>query len=1134
MRQIMFVFIFLFTMAGAASSESQEPSKKAKGTELEANLTNSLDMQFVKIPAGELQMGITENDAARLIQSRLVDWPLRDWKKKVHKVTLTMDYYIGKHEVTVGQFRKFVEATNYYTNAEDGFNAVRTTVIEGAITAGNWRDPKFKQGEDHPVVCVTSVDAQKFIDWLNKTDKKKPERWEYRLPTEAEWEYAALGSKWTKFPWGNEWKEGCCQPAPEGLCFNLFKPEFLEFRTLPVGSFSPKGDSPFGVCDMSGNVSEWCLDWYEDNYPKKDQPDPLGPVPGTISRNGIYASPYTTDEESDLRIQQTMKSRVFKGDSWYDEQRFMSIAQRRYHPYGQKSYIGFRVALAPIVPDRKWPAARAVRPQPGVDVMAPTKSSRERLAAFKADDAVTEELYKEIVAADQMGILVSLEKKPERAIAKYDALMEDLSHRTSRFNRSDAQQRPPTVGELGLLLLAGTDPRMPKSNAYEKGFSTIKDCTEIVLDEMKPRRLLLRQLIKSWMSIWISGKKEFITLAQFYELKEVASKLAAMAVAPNTKPEIRFNCLYTLINLGGQPELESLAPLFENRELVPETLFRRAPEWVENRVPQQWRDLALLVMIRIARCETEEFGFSQAKADTIPSRYDMDLAFLNEAARKTAFKKWQAREKNLPRPAPKADELNKDIKAPQFIEPQKDVGKLPKLPGKAPVFCVVTKVDKASETFNYFLLYDEIVNTEKIVEDEKGVVKKKTSNSLMTNRNEEKTGRSLKGMVISNGNGMIIPLKQAMEELPGKLVFFCDDFEGLHPIYRKMLAEGTWIIEIEKPKGLRVESPLAAMKEPSKDMPTPKRHMADLGGGMKMELVLIPAGKFKMGSGESAKDTAAFFNKTYRENFPADGGGGLEEDFFKNEHPQHDVSITKPFFMGMHHVTRGQFKQFVADTAYKTDTEKDKKLLAWGWDSNKKQFSNDKKYSWQNTGFKQTDEHPVVNVTWNDAVAFCKWLSKKEGQNYRLPTEAEWEYACRAGTTTRYPTGDDPKSIGKVGELADLTDVAVRAKIPDWKYMIRGNDNYVFTSPVGKSKPNAFGLYDMHGNAFQWCEDWYGDKYYAASPTDNPSGPNSGTERVIRGGTWNFRPLGARSAERNKTEPDSRNCSAGFRVVRTQ
>jgi formylglycine-generating enzyme required for sulfatase activity len=173
----------------------------------------------------------------------------------------------------------------------------------------------------------------------------------------------------------------------------------------------------------------------------------------------------------------------------------------------------------------------------------------------------------------------------------------------------------------------------------------------------------------------------------------------------------------------------------------------------------------------------------------------------------------------------------------------------------------------------------------------------------------------------------------------------------------------------------------------------------------------------------------------------------------------------------------------------------------------------------------------VVNVTWNDAMAFCKWLSEKEGQTYRLPTEAEWEYACRAGTTTRYPSGDDPQTLGKVSNVVDAT---VKARIPDWRYMIYHSDNYAFTSPVGKSKPNAFGLHDMHGNAFQWCSDWYGEKYYAASPADDPTGPDSRSERVIRGGTWNFRPLGARSAERNKTEPDSRNCSAGFRVVRTQ
>ena len=179
-----------------------------------------------------------------------------------------------------------------------------------------------------------------------------------------------------------------------------------------------------------------------------------------------------------------------------------------------------------------------------------------------------------------------------------------------------------------------------------------------------------------------------------------------------------------------------------------------------------------------------------------------------------------------------------------------------------------------------------------------------------------------------------------------------------------------------------------------------------------MKLVLIPAGEFKMGSRESAEDTAAFFNKTYGEDV-------LKADFFKDEHPQHRVRITRPFYLGKYHVTRGQFRQFVADTGYKTDAEKGEKPGAYGWSMGKETFKFNERYSWRNTGFEQTDEHPVVNVSWNDAVAFCKWLSRKEGKTYRLPTEAEWEYACRAGTTTRYYSGDDPETLAEVGNVGD-------------------------------------------------------------------------------------------------------------------
>jgi len=305
----------------------------------------------------------------------------------------------------------------------------------------------------------------------------------------------------------------------------------------------------------------------------------------------------------------------------------------------------------------------------------------------------------------------------------------------------------------------------------------------------------------------------------------------------------------------------------------------------------------------------------------------------------------------------------------------------------------------------------------------------------------------------------------------------------------------------------------------------PKKLSVDLGGGAKMEMTLIPAGEFKMGSGESAEDTAAFFNKTY-------GGDLLKADYFKSEHPQHRVRSTKPFYLGTYHVTRGQFRQFVADTGYKTDAEKGIGYKgAFGWNADEKKFDVNEKYSWRNAGFEQTDEQPVVNVSWNDAVEFCKWLSRKEGRTYRLPTEAEWEYACRAGTTTRYYSGDDPETLAKVGNVADA---AAKAKFLDWKYTIKGNDGYVFTAPVGKFKPNAFGLYDMHGNAWQWCADWYGAEYYAASPVDDPTGPASGNDRVLRGGSWFDWPSFSRSADRFGSAPDLRVSGTGFRVARTQ
>ncbi len=189
------------------------------------------------------------------------------------------------------------------------------------------------------------------------------------------------------------------------------------------------------------------------------------------------------------------------------------------------------------------------------------------------------------------------------------------------------------------------------------------------------------------------------------------------------------------------------------------------------------------------------------------------------------------------------------------------------------------------------------------------------------------------------------------------------------------------------------------------------------------------------------------------------GSPDTDRDAFDDEKPQHRVRITRPFYLGVYEVTRGQFRRFVDDSGYQTEAEKDGKG-GWGWNEDAKKFEQNPRYTWREAGFEQTDLHPVVNVSWNDAVAFAEWLSRKEGKTYRLPTEAEWEYACRAGTTTRYFCGDDAEALAEVGNVADAT---AREKYPDWKSTIAVRDGFVYTAPVGRYRPNAWGLHDMHG-----------------------------------------------------------------------
>src|SRR5262249_44671931 len=223
-----------------------------------------------------------------------------------------------------------------------------------------------------------------------------------------------------------------------------------------------------------------------------------------------------------------------------------------------------------------------------------------------------------------------------------------------------------------------------------------------------------------------------------------------------------------------------------------------------------------------------------------------------------------------------------------------------------------------------------------------------------------------------------------------------------------------------------------------------------------IEFLLIPAGTFMMGSPDSDAEA-------------------LDE-----EKPAHRVTITQPFYLGKYPLTQAQWEAVMGNNP---------SLL------------------------KGNPNHPVENVSWDDVHAFLHNLNAREGSgDYRLPTEAEWEYACRAGSADTYCFGNN---VNQLGEYA-------------WYEENASGQSH----PVGQLKPNVWGLYDMHGNVYEWVHDWYETTYYQSRPARDPSGPSWGSDRVNRGGCWGHNAWGCRSARRGRLTPDSRRDNLGFRLLR--
>ena len=267
-------------------------------------------------------------------------------------------------------------------------------------------------------------------------------------------------------------------------------------------------------------------------------------------------------------------------------------------------------------------------------------------------------------------------------------------------------------------------------------------------------------------------------------------------------------------------------------------------------------------------------------------------------------------------------------------------------------------------------------------------------------------------------------------------------------------------LRLPLPEGLKLD----LLKRIGAEPPKPRSETQSFTNALGMTFVRIPAGSFLIGS--SAAEVEALIQR-----YPD------ERRWLEEQTPQHRVTISQPFYLSIYQVTQAQWEAVMGDNP---------------------------------SGCKGNSNRPVENVSWDDTQEFLARLSAADGRRrYALPSEAQWEYACRAGSTGAYYFGDDEAQLGDYAWYSDNADSA--------------------THPVGEKRPNAWGLYDMHGNVWEWCQDWHGE--YSADALTDPIGPEAGADRVIRGGSWSSDARIARSAVRYALHPGSRNDDLGFRCL---
>ncbi len=1011
-------------------------------------ITNTIGMKFLLIPPGEFLMGTAADRYGAAPE------------KPQHQVRITHPFYLDSHEVTRGEFAKFVSTTGYKTDAEREGGRAGVFDSKGSlheVRDATWKNPGFEQSDSHPVVIVSWNDATAFCRWLSEQEGQT-----YRLPTEAEWEYACRAGTTTAYSSG-------------GVLYDLFAvgnglgEEFREHFhlkpsgekekrpndgyvfTAPVGSFRP---NQFGLFDMHGNAWEWCQDWFSPTY---------------------YASAPTTDPTGPTQS----SKRVSRGGGFDCGLSARSATRDSSEPAMRLANLGFRVVRATgdvgaeTTPTPVQPPVAATASVASADRFVPLFNGRD-LTGWKTHPSQPGNWRVE------NGVLIgSGTQQGQPYISERSHLYTERGDFKDFHLRVEA--RINDGGNSGLYFRSTFGPARPNDHPkFPYGYEAQIDSTvdpartgslyaggtvvvELADTLVPPGEWFTEEVIAQGnrFTIKVNGQ----VTAVYRDEKEISAS-GSIALQQNNRKtvaefrKIEIKQLPPPVLAEGAPSHDGFVPLFNGKDLS---------GWARDPLqPGEWR---VKDGILSGGGPSAPSTLYSERADYRDFQLHAEARLTGDASGGLCFRT------EMPPPESALRKPTSGFEV-ELTEPQNRnaprTGSVYGLGSGGP--------DGQTHTgFKY---------SQPIVEEGKWFTIEVIAEGLHT-------------VVVINGQTTLDNhwVKQNFRvgriALQQQLGNPSVEFRKIE--IKELVAPKSAAIVHAKPAKDALNAPFDESEAQAGQQHWSDRLGApvELRNSLGMQLRLIPPGQFQMGVNNSSVESK----------------------------PAHKVQITRAFYLGTYEVTRGQFAKFVAanrtgksaggKTGWRLNNDVDK-VIKW---------EPKRRFTWQAPGFAQDSDHPVVDVSWDDAREFCAWLSQSEGQTYRLPTEAEWEYACRAGTTTARYNGDNIADMTQIGNFPDAT---AKAKFSEWR-ATSASDGFVYTSPVGRFRPNSFGLYDTLGNVLEWCSDWYDKDYYKTSPDADPPGALSGKTHSARGGSFTFL---ANASDRWHYKADHSAPDVGFRIVR--